>query len=250
MARSTTQRWPRYGPIVALLAGIVFMAAIVFLVVGAPRGLIGYRTAFDTLRILAYAGIAGTVASAVLLVRTALGPRGRTLSALAALLFGVPVVAMILNEASPPPGAPINDITTDLEDPPGFSAVIPYREPGSNSIEYGGPEVAARQREAHPEVVPIFTSRDQESAFQLAFETAEALGWEIVAGDPYTGIIEAIDTTTFFRFKDDIVIRVREEPNGSRIDLRSRSRVGRSDLGKNAARIMSFAEAFMRADES
>jgi uncharacterized protein (DUF1499 family) len=225
----------------------LFVAAVAFAVVAAPRGLIGYRTAFDTLRLLAYAGAAGAVISAALLLRS--GPASDRLRlVVATLLFGLPVAAMVANEAAPPPGEPINDISTDLEDPPAFSAVVAYREPGSNPIEYGGPAVATRQREAHPEVIPIHTRLAKEAAFQLAFETAEALGWEIVAGDPYTGIIEAIDTTTFFRFKDDVVIRVREERGGSRVDLRSRSRVGRSDLGKNAARIMEFSETFMRAD--
>lgn len=238
----------RVGSAAALLAGIVFVAAVAFAILAAPRGIIGYRTAFDTLRLLGYVGAAGAALSLILLVTSA--QRGqRIASAAAALLFAVPLGTMIANEASPPPGEPINDITTDLADPPAFSAVIEYREPGSNPIEYGGTQVAARQREAHPEVVPIHTLRDKRAAFQLAFETAETLGWEIVAGDPYTGIIEAIDTTPFFRFKDDVVIRVREEPSGSRVDLRSRSRVGRSDLGKNAARIMRFSETFMSADQ-
>lgn len=233
---------------VAVALSVVFVTAVAFAIVAPPRGLLAYRTAFDALRLLAYAGAAGVAISAllVLLRPKPVGDRLRLVAAM--LLFGLPVAAMVANQAAPPPGEPINDITTDLEDPPAFSAVIAHREPGSNPIEYGGPAVAARQREAHPEVVPIHTSLAKPAAFQLAFETAEALGWEVVAGDPYTGIIEAIDTTTFFRFKDDIVIRVREERDGSRVDLRSRSRVGRSDLGKNASRIMHFSERFMRAD--
>jgi uncharacterized protein (DUF1499 family) len=244
LIRPSTRVWS----LVALLAALAFVAAVIFPVLAAPRGVVGYRTAFDTLRLLAYAGIAGA-AICLVLATVWHGTRSeRILFAAAMLLFALPAATLVVNRASAPPGEPINDITTDPDDPPVFSAVIPYREPGSNPIEYGGPRVAARQREVYPQVRPIETPLGKDAAFQRAFETAEALGWNIVAADLYRGIIEAIDTTTFFRFKDDIVIRVREEPSGSRVDLRSRSRVGRSDLGKNAARIMEFAESFERTN--
>jgi uncharacterized protein (DUF1499 family) len=236
---------PRIGALVAIIAAVAFVAAVAYLVLGAP-GTLGYRTIFDSLRTLAEIGAVAAIVSAVIFVLALRSDNARAtvMAGIAALLFAGPVVTMIINEASPPPGELINDITTDLNDPPAFSAVIPLREPDSNPIEYGGAEVAAVQRAVHPEVAPILTSLAAEAAFQRAFETAEAMGWEIVAGDPRTGIIEAVDTTTFFRFKDDIVIRVRPTATGSRVDLRSRSRIGRSDLGKNAARIVEYSEAF------
>jgi uncharacterized protein (DUF1499 family) len=221
-----------------------FLVAIAYMVLGAPRGLVGFRTAFETLRTLAWIGIAGSVVS---ILAVAAGPRlgiSRFAGILATLAFAVPVLTLIANEASPPPGDFINDITTDLDDPPKFSAVIPLRPAGSNPIEYGGAAVAARQREAYPEIAPIFTKMDPQDAFQRAFETAESMGWEIVSGDLQSGIIEAVDTTRFFRFKDDIVIRIRADAEGSRVDLRSRSRIGLSDLGKNAKRILEFSRAF------
>jgi uncharacterized protein (DUF1499 family) len=233
----------------ALALSLVFVAAIAYLVLIAP-GNLGYRTIFESLRLLAQIGGIATIASLIVLIVTLRGGdlASETMAFLATVLFAVPVATMALNEASPPPGDFINDITTDLENPPEFNAVIPLREPGSNPIEYGGPEVAAVQRDVHPEVEPIMTSLSQDAAFQKAFETAEAMGWEIVAGDPNTGIIEAIATTPFFRFKDDIVIRVRGLPEGgSRVDVRSRSRVGLSDLGTNAARIVAYADAFEAA---
>lgn len=228
-----------------LLAALIFLGVIAYLVAGAPRGLVGFRTAFETLRTLAYAGgIGAALAILTLLVAKKFGG-SRIVCGLAALLFAVPVATMAINEASPPVGDFINDITTDLDNPPAFSAVIPLRGPNSNPIEYGGAEVAAVQRQVHPEIVPIISHLDTGAAFQLAFETAESLGWEIIAGDPYTGIIEAVDTTRFFRFKDDVVIRVTPNGTGSRIDMRSRSRVGLSDLGKNAKRIIEYSEAFL-----
>lgn len=241
MASSTQSRILTVGLVVLAVA---YVGTIAWLVLGAPQGLVGFRTAFETLRTLAWVGLAGAAISIVAFVarrRLGISPIA---ASIATLLFAVPVAVMVANEATPPPGDFINDITTDLEDPPRFAAVIPLRPAGSNPIEYGGPQVAARQREAHPEVVPIFTDLDPEAAFQKAFEIAEALGWEIVSGDLQSGIIEAVDTTRFFRFKDDVVIRIRENADGSRVDLRSRSRVGRSDLGKNAKRILAFADAF------
>lgn len=227
-----------------LFAAVAWLGSIAAIVLGAPQGLIGYRTAFETLRLLAWAGLIGAIVSiAVIFLRDRIRV-SPTAPAIATLMFAIPVAVMILNEASPPPGDLINDITTDLEDPPQFSAVIPLRPAGSNPVEYGGPAVAARQREAYPEIAPIYTSLEPEAAFQKAFETAEALGWEIVSGDLQSLIIEAIDTTRFFRFKDDIVIRIRAHEDGSRVDLRSRSRVGRSDLGKNAKRIGEFTRNF------
>jgi uncharacterized protein (DUF1499 family) len=80
-------------------------------------------------------------------------------------------------------------------------------------------------------------------AFERALAVARAQGWEIVAAVPAEGRIEATDTTRFFGFKDDIVIRVKAEGAGSRVDVRSLSRVGKSDVGKNASRIRAYLRA-------
>lgn len=226
-----------------LFAAAAFVAAVSFFVIGAPE-YVGYREAFQALRVLAWVGILGTAVCVTFFFAQRRSGVSPMTTAVATLLFGAPVLLMIANEATPPPGDFINDITTDLDDPPVFSAVIPLRPAGSNPIEYGGPAVAARQREAYPDIAPIISSLMRDAAFQHAFETAESLGWEIVSGDLQAGIIEAIDTTRFFRFKDDVVIRIRENSGETRIDLRSRSRVGRSDLGKNANRIREFVQSF------
>ncbi len=237
----------RFWSIAVLIAALAFVAGIAYLVLMAP-GQLGYRSIFDSLRLLAQIGAVAALAAVAVfaLSITRKDTEAGLMSGLGALLFAIPVVTLIINEASPPPGELINDISTDLDDPPAFSAVIPLREPGSNPIEYGGPEVAAVQRQVHPEVQPIMTDLALEDAFQAAFLTGESLGWEIVSGDRDGGIIEAVDTTTFFRFKDDVVIRIRPTATGSRIDLRSRSRIGRSDLGKNAKRILEFDMAFQQ----
>ena len=79
-------------------------------------------------------------------------------------------------------------------------------------------------------------------AFDRAVKAAESMGWEVVGRDAAAGTLEAVDTTKFFGFKDDIAVRVAAAEAGSRVDIRSKSRVGRSDIGANARRIRAYAE--------
>ena len=139
----------------------------------------------------------------------------------------------------------IHDITTDMEDPPQFGILSSMRTADENSLEYAGEEVASLQRDFYPEVKALQTRLTQQTAFQNAAETARKLGWEMVVEDESSGIIEAYETSKIFGFVDDVVIRVKSTPEGSRVDLRSVSRVGMSDLGMNAARINKFCEMFL-----
>lgn len=135
----------------------------------------------------------------------------------------------------------INDITTDMEDPPQFVSILPIREKfGANPASYGGSEVAAQQRAAYPDIKPITLMLPPDRTLDRALATARSLGWTIVHKNMQEGRIEAMDATFWFGFIDDIVIRVRSENNGSRVDVRSVSRVGVSDGGTNAARIRMF----------
>ena len=137
---------------------------------------------------------------------------------------------------------PIHDVTSDVTDPPRFKAVLPARANGGNpapdSID---PAVTARQRAAYPDIQPLVLTLPPDEAFQRALETARSLHWEILAADAASGRIEATARTPWFGFRDDIAIRVRPSAGGgSRVDVRSTSRVGRSDLGANAYRIRLF----------
>jgi uncharacterized protein (DUF1499 family) len=76
--------------------------------------------------------------------------------------------------------------------------------------------------------------------FDRAVSAARKLGWHVVAAAPAEGRLEATDTTRWFGFKDDVVVRIAPAADGSRVDVRSVSRVGRSDLGTNARRIRAF----------
>jgi uncharacterized protein (DUF1499 family) len=111
---------------------------------------------------------------------------------------------------------------------------------------YPGGEFARQQRAAYPDLAPILLAVAPREAFARAVAAAEAMGWEVVGRDAAAGTIEAVDTTKWFGFKDDIAIRVTPAPGGSpnlsQVDVRSKSRVGRSDLGTNAQRIRAYAQ--------
>jgi uncharacterized protein (DUF1499 family) len=144
---------------------------------------------------------------------------------------------------------PIHDITTDTEHPPQFVSIIPLRKGAPNSYLYDGPHVAALQRTAYPDIAPALLPLKPDQAFDRALDTARKMGWTIVDANAQDGRIEATDTTRWFRFKDDIIIRVTPAHDGSSaatptsvIDVRSVSRVGKSDLGTNARRIRNYLQ--------
>ena len=134
----------------------------------------------------------------------------------------------------------IHDITTDTENPPGFVAILPLRKDARNPATYGGPEVAAQQREAYPAVRPLVLDGTPEQVFPLALRAAREMGWAVVASDPSQGRIEATATTFWFGFKDDVVVRLSSAGGKTRVDVRSVSRVGRSDVGTNARRVRAY----------
>jgi uncharacterized protein (DUF1499 family) len=206
-------------------------------------GRVSLPAAFTILRWAAYVGIASLLLAVIGLLVAGRRRRGMGV-AVTARVVGVCSLAfpaMTLRRASRAPR--IHDITTDLERPPAFVAVVPLRAGAANPVEYGGPEIAAQQRQGYPDIVPVTLGVPPAQAFDRALAAARALGWELVASDPASGRIEATDTTFWFGFHDDIVIRVTPAPSGSKVDVRSLSRVGLSDVGTNAARIRKYLAA-------
>jgi len=134
----------------------------------------------------------------------------------------------------------IHDITTDMENPPQFKAIMPFRQDAVNPVIYGGPEIAVQQSSAYPDIRPLALLVNWQAAFDTALQTARDMGWNIVDSNRQEGRIEAVATTFWFGFKDDIVVRVTPVSDGSRVDVRSTSRVGGSDIGTNAARIRKY----------
>lgn len=135
----------------------------------------------------------------------------------------------------------IHDVSTDTVNPPRYVAVLPLRTGATNSTDYSE-QTAEQQKEGYPDISPAILDVPPAQAMQLAERAALAMGWIIVAVEPQEMRIEATDTSLLFGFKDDIVIRVTGQGNGSRIDMRSLSRVGKGDFGVNAKRIRSFME--------
>jgi len=228
------------GCVLALLCGL----ALITSGVGYRCGWWGLGLGFKMLRWSAYGGVVAGTMSAVGLVGAWLGAGGHGAKpALLGVLVSVGVVGMPWTQLQRARRAPrIHDITTDTEHPPAFVAVLPLRATAPNSAEYGGPEIAAQQRAAYPDIQPIVLPLAPTEAFQRALGAAREMGWEIVATDSAAGRIEATATTFWYGFKDDVVIRLTLTDGGTRVDVRSESRVGGSDIGTNARRIREYVK--------
>ena len=143
---------------------------------------------------------------------------------------------------------PINDISTDLRDPPAFSRARTALDARQGHVPgESGQDVREAQRLAYPDVAPVVLEMGPEEAYQLVLEAVAEMKWQIVDRSPPSvrvgaGRIDAIDRTMVMKFSDDITIRIRPLANETRVDIRSVSRVGRHDLGTNAARIRKFTD--------
>jgi len=137
----------------------------------------------------------------------------------------------------------IHDVTTDTDNPPAFVAVLPLRQDARNPVQYQA-STAVEQRRGYPDLAAVVLPLPPAQAFARAESAARTMGWDIVAASPQNLRIEATDTSLMFGFKDDVVIRVAALSDvgtpGSRIDVRSLSRVGGSDFGVNAKRIRTY----------
>lgn len=168
--------------------------------------------------------------------------RGRVHAAIAIAVGALLLVPLLGWRSKAKEAPPIHDITTDTDDPPPFVAVKPLRADAPNPAEYEGDSIAALQKAAYPDIRPLMLALPLDSAFSVARTAAEDMGWEMVDAVREEGRIEATDRTLWFGFADDVVIRVRPESGIARVDVRSVSRVGRGDVGTNAARIRAYAE--------
>lgn len=164
-----------------------------------------------------------------------------------ALWLGIVPIAAIFALIGPGLSVPqIHNITTDLAQPPVFNAAYGLRDDSHNSLDVPDASVRELQRAYYKDLKPLVLEASPEAVYQRALATVEALGWTLIAADPGALTIEAYEETTFFGFKDDVVIRVQPVAEGARVDLRSVSRVGRSDLGANAKRIQRFLAALQQ----
>lgn len=162
-------------------------------------------------------------------------------------LFHSIVMAVQIQKAGSAPG--IHDISTDTNQPPVFYKIVALRREAPNPLTYGSEDMprdqlVKLQSENYPDVKSLQTDLNVSAAFDRAEALLKDQDIEIVHRDNVKGIIEATATTYWFGFKDDLVVRVKPSNSGSLIDIRSVSRVGKSDLGTNARRIEKLLSAF------
>lgn len=164
--------------------------------------------------------------------------------ALTGLIVGLAVVTPVFLTVQAGYQVPrIHDITTDLQDPPQFTAIRNLRTAAHNPLDRKVPaNLAKLQQAGYPNLAPLLIGKDASQVFEEAVALAKSRGWEIVDIATENGTIEATDTTKFMGFKDDVVIRVSEKEGKTIVDMRSVSRIGISDMGTNAARIKAFLD--------
>ena len=243
----------RHLPVLAAALAAIAVVLLALGPIGWRAGWWHFRFAFQTLMPwAAYCGIAalGVSALALLVGRTRIEWRGVAVAAVAfavgLLIAYVPWHYDRMRTTVPP----IHDITTDPDNPPAFTAIVAARTAdGGNPVTYEGAKIAEQQRQAYPDIAPLSLALPPDAAFSRALDAAQRMGWTIVAADDTAGRIEASDRSRWFGFTDDIVVRVAEADSGSRIDVRSASRHGRSDLGVNAARIRTYLAALHEAEK-
>ncbi|MXZ33021.1 MAG: DUF1499 domain-containing protein, partial [Gammaproteobacteria bacterium] len=131
----------------------------------------------------------------------------------------------------------IHNVSTDIEDPPEFTMAASLRGEGANPLFYDSETIGPVQREGYPDLGPLDIDMPRDEAYELVRGVLVDMGLELVREAPEQGEIEAVATTFWFGFKDDLVVRLRETDAGTRMDVRSVSRVGIGDLGANAERI-------------
>ena len=233
------------------ISPIVLFGIVLLIVSGITAALAGFgsrwewwyfRTGFEILRWSAFGGMAAAGVSVLGLV---LSLRSRTYGGAALAAFAVLIALVVagipwswMQKTKQVP--PIHDITTDTNNPPQFVASLPLRKNAANPAVYGGPDIAAQQLKAYPDIQPLQSDLSPAVAFDKALKASRDMGWTIVDSNTGEVRIEAMDTTFWFGFKDDIVVRIAQDASGSRIDIRSVSRVGKGDVGTNAERIRSF----------
>jgi len=210
---------------------------------GYQWGLWGMGTAFTLLRYAAYAaiGLLGIQTIFFFLLKDA-GFKAKGM-VLVGFLFTLGVTATSVYWQYRAQSVPaIHDITTDLENPPEFVAMVRLRENAPNPPEYAGEETAKLQQQAYPSVQPLVVDMSKQEVIDEIVRLITERDWEFVSINRGEGRVEATEKLAWFGFKDDVVLKITDADGGTRVDMRSKSRIGRSDIGVNADRV----ERFMR----
>jgi hypothetical protein len=248
--------WTRLVTKAALVLGVGAVLAALIAAIGTATGLWGYRAGLGSLRYLFFAAAAGAVLGLIGLVmarRRAKLMLANLLALVVALGFVLYLGSLVRIARSVPA---IHDVTTNLDDVPQFSRLTVRADNLENIPDEGKPELKALPPEERWKALHRAHYGDLRTV-RLAAAPAETVrrvaalardrGWDSALVDDKAGAVEATETSTFFRFKDDVVVRVRPAPGGgSLVDMRSISRVGGSDVGMNAKRVRSFLADLQR----
>ncbi|HEY7809307.1 MAG TPA: DUF1499 domain-containing protein [Allosphingosinicella sp.] len=244
--------WARWITIAALLFGIGGVAAALISALGAGQGAWHFRVAFAVLRYAFFAAIAGAVLGLIGLVAARRARKAKLmlpnlLAVVVALAFVLFLGTQIRAARSVPA---IHDVATNLDDLPQFTKLSVRADNLENVPDMDRAELKALapearwkaiHREAYGDIRTVRVPINPQDAIRRAAALARSRGWTIANEDPDAGLLEATDTSFFFRFKDDVVVRARPAlGGGSEVDMRSISRVGGSDVGVNAKRVRAF----------
>ena len=240
--RSSTILATGLGWLFRLAAICVFGATLAFL---ASRAVPSLGALTDSTRLLGLAGMSALLAVVLGILWAVAQPAGTArpglLSTLMGVAMGVAAAYMPISWRIAADTVPrINDISTDTAQPPAFVALLAQRGSASNGAGYPGEATAVAQRAGYPDLRSLILREPPADVFARVERVARALDWDVVASDPTQSRLEAVATTAWFGFKDDIVVRLTAVTGGTKVDIRSKSRVGISDLGANAARIRQF----------
>jgi uncharacterized protein (DUF1499 family) len=233
---STASRWCSRVALFSL--GVLIAAAFLHRLFGMPTAV-----AFN-LFLVAMLGCVASILLGILgwavIWRSGVGGSARIVLGvfLSAVMLLAPVLGMLYAHNYPL----INDLSTDTNSPPAFVSLAKARGPGDNPPAYPGVHAAMQQAAAYPDLKPMIIDRSSEETFELVADALRKLRIQVVrdeapgaAGE--AGVIEAVDRTLIAGFYDDVVIRVAGDDATSRVDIRSASRFGSADLGRNAERI-------------
>jgi len=231
----------RWLAVIGLVLAVACAAGAVLSGIGYRMDLWHFRTGFMIIRWAFFGALAAVLLSIVGLIIARGKPRQVLLTGLVALVVGAVTAYIPWSWKQTLDAHPyIHDITTDVQNPPKFVAVIALRKEGDHTVEYDGPEVAEQQRQAYPDIITLIIPSEKDKIFAVAEAALRAMKLKVVDVNAAEGRIEATHTSMLYGFTDDVVVRIVADGAGSRVDVRSKSRVGRSDLGQNAKRIRVF----------
>jgi len=229
----------------SLVLSVAIAAALAAIVAGLGFrfGWWPLRAGIDAIRVVFWVALGCSVAAVLAVALLALTTRARRgLAMSAAGLAVAAVTAWIPYDLSATAKSlpAIHDISTDLADPPQFVRVATLRKTGDHPVAYDGEKVAAQQQKAYPDIVPMMLKVAPDKAFAAAQAALTSMGLELDDADAAQGRLEATETSLLFGFKDDVVVRIAATADGSKVDVRSKSRIGGHDIGMNAKRVRTF----------